>query len=155
MQVANKSLFERTLSVLPVVLSTLALTISFFSFNLTAVRNIRPVLTLAYRNDSGWYLRNIGNGPALNVIVAERPNEGEWVNPVRVPPLANGGEILLHWLGHTNIKWIGATYTDIDDRPYSSLTSEDLTSIRNDNAFPRWREQDIRKHWEILEVNPR
>ncbi|MBC8093046.1 MAG: hypothetical protein H7Y15_14125, partial [Pseudonocardia sp.] len=32
-----------------------------------------------------WSLRNIGNGPALNVIIAQHDRDG-WYNSVRVPP---------------------------------------------------------------------
>jgi hypothetical protein len=153
--VSTSTLLTRILSVLPLAISALALTVSFLSFKLTAVRSVKPVLTTAYRSDSGWSLKNVGNGPALNVIVAQKEIEGEWFNPVRVPALANNGEIRLHWLGHTNIKWIGAAYTDIDGRRYFSETSEDLTRVRTDNAFPQWREQDIGKHWQQVESTPR
>jgi hypothetical protein len=92
--------------------------LSFLSFQLTAVRSIKPVLTIVYQNDTGWSLTNVGYGPALNVIVAQRESEGEWSKPVRVPPLALGGNIRLEWLDHTNIKWLGSAYTDIDGRGY-------------------------------------
>jgi len=123
--------------------------VSFLSFQLTAVRNVKPALTIIYQNDTGWSLTNIGNGPALNVIVAQRETEGEWSNPVRVRPLALGAMIRLGWLDHTNIKWLGAAYTDIDGRRYSSTTTEDLTTVQTGNAFPHWREQDIRKQWQV------
>lgn len=91
MQDLNKSLPTRILSVLPLILSGLALVVSFMSFQLTAVRSVKPVLTIAYQSDAGWSLTNVGNGPALNVIVARRETEGKWFDPVRVPPLALAG----------------------------------------------------------------
>ena len=148
MQDVSRNLLTRILSVVPLIISGLSLGVSFLSFHLTAVRSIKPVLTIEYRNDTGWSLRNVGNGPALNVIVAQRHSEGEWFNPVRVSSLAHDSETRLHWLDHTNIKWIGATYTDIDGRQYSSMTSEDLTTVQTGNAFPHWREQDIQKPWQ-------
>jgi hypothetical protein len=66
-----------------------------------------------------------------------------------VPPLAQGGKIRLGWLNHTNVKWLGATYTDIDGRRYSSLTAEDLTTVRAGDAFPHWREEQILKQWQV------
>jgi hypothetical protein len=149
---SSKGLFTRIISALPLVFSALALILSFLSFQLTSVRSIKPVLTIAYQSDMGWSLTNVGYGPALNVIVAQRESEGDWSNPVRVPPLALGATIRLEWLHHTNIKWLGASYTDTDGRQYSSMTAEDLTTIRTGNSFPRWREQDILKQW-LVEGN--
>jgi hypothetical protein len=137
------------LSVLPLILSGLALVVSFLSFQLTAVRSVKPVLTIAYQSDAGWSLTNVGNGPALNVIVAQRRTEGEWFDPVPVPPLALGGKIRLGWLDHTSIKWLGAAYNDIDGRQYSSTTTEDLTTVQTGSPFPQWRDPDIRKQWQV------
>jgi hypothetical protein len=152
MPTSHKTISERTLSVLPIAFSGLALVLSFASFQMTAVRNVKPVLILSYQGDSGWHLKNVGNGPPLNVIVAETQKRGEWSVPVRVPPLAIGGDIGLRWLGHTNVKWLGASYADIDGRRYSSVTGEDLTTILQGNAFPRWKEQDIQKQWQVEET---
>jgi len=121
---------RRVWSAIPILLSMAALIISFRSYRVTAIRNVKPVLVIAYANESGWQLRNVGNGPALNVLVAQRHETGDWFEPVRVPPLASGDELHLTWLQHTNIRWIGVTYNDVDGRVYSSECSDDLTKIR-------------------------
>ena len=73
-----------------------------------------PVLVFQYDGRSGWLLRNVGNGPALNVVVAckhvEGPEKGRWFRPVRLPPLSRDGELLLTWLGHGGDFGLGATY---------------------------------------------
>ena len=148
MAIEKTPLQTRLLGLLPLVFSGLALLISFFSYQLTSVRNVKPVLTITYRGSSGWYLKNVGNGPALNVIVAEK-GEGDWFKPVRVQPLSNGEEHVLRWLGETNIEGLGATYFDIDGRQYTSLTEKDLTTIKSGNQLAKWREQDIEKEWEL------
>jgi hypothetical protein len=154
MENAVKRFASRLPGTLPLFFSASALLLSLLSFRLTDVRNVKPVLTLTYENDSGWTLNNIGNGPALNVIVAERPGGGSWQQPVRVAPMAAGGRIPLRWLKQTNVKSLGASYTDIDGRRYSSLTSEDLTDINSENIFPKWNPADVRKQWE-MEQQPR
>ena len=55
-------------SSLPLLLSSLALLVSFLGYRLTAVRNVKPAIIVSYSNESGWHLKNIGNGPALNVL---------------------------------------------------------------------------------------
>jgi hypothetical protein len=149
MPTSQKTISERALSALPITFSGLALVLSLLGFQMTAVRNVKPVLILSYQDDSGWHLRNVGNGPALNVIVAERQDRSAWSVPVRVQPLAIGGDIGLRWLAHTNVKWLGASYADIDGRQYSSVTGEDLTTIHKGNDFPRWNERNIQKQWQV------
>jgi hypothetical protein len=146
--IERTALQVRLLGLLPLAFSGLALVISFFSYQLTAVRNVKPVLTIAYRGSSGWYVKNIGNGPALNVVVAEK-GQGDWFKPVRIPALANSEEHALRWLGQTNIESIGATYFDIDGRQYTSLTEQDLTTIKTGNRMAKWQERDIEKEWEL------
>jgi hypothetical protein len=51
-------------------------------------------------------------------------------------------------MGHTNVRWIGATYTDIDGRAYSSECSDDLTRISDGSVLPHWSEQQIRRAWQ-------
>ena len=70
---------------------------------------------------------NIGGGPALNVLVAQKKMGGEWFNPVRVPPCQEDGEFILRWLDHVNTTGLGATYTDFEDRPYTSTCGDDLS----------------------------
>jgi hypothetical protein len=70
-----------------------------------------------YEGKTGWIIRNIGGGPAMNVIVAQKKPRGEWFNPVRQPPLAKDSEFLPVWLGHVNTTGLGATYSDYEDRP--------------------------------------
>jgi hypothetical protein len=113
---------------------------------------IRPTLMIVYRRE-GWYLQNTGRGPSLNTIVAQKvvkgPHRGTWVNPVRVPTLAVGQEVLLTWLGHENDTGLGATYEDEDGRIFTSLTGNDLTRTLRSRGIPIFEESVIRRHWEV------
>jgi hypothetical protein len=144
----RKRVAKWILSALPLVLSITALLISFLGYRLTAVRNVKPAIVVSYSTESGWHLKNVGNGPALNVLVAQRREAGAWFCPVRVPPLAQGDTFHLSWMGHTNVRWIGATYTDIDGRAYSSECADDLTRISPGSAFPTWPEEQIGRVWQ-------
>jgi hypothetical protein len=142
---------SRIVAAVPVVVSALALVVSFFGYRLTAVRGVKPVLVIVYR-ESGWQVKNIGNGPALDVIVAERPEGGTWAHPMRVPPLAKDAELDLV-LDDPNVKWIGARYSDIDGRVYSSECSEDLTRVVEGDRFPHWPDQQILRDWTEREAH--
>lgn len=144
----SKKLIAAVTGALPVILSIAALLISFRSYELNAVRSVKPVLIVTYRNDSGWSLRNVGNGPGLNVIVATR-RSGNWVSPVRVPPLAVGAEVVLLWLARADVDSIGARYFDIDGRQYTSVIDHDLTTILNGDHLAKWQESDVQMMWEL------
>jgi hypothetical protein len=90
---------------LSVTLAVAALALSLVSFVLTYRaghaedrRSRIPVLVFIYDDArGGWALRNVGNGPALNVLVAQKHVKGDrcgqWYRPVRVPPIARDQEV--------------------------------------------------------------
>jgi hypothetical protein len=137
-----------------VTLSATALVISIFTFALnyghmqrTAPLNRKPVLMFEYAGDRGWVLRNVGSGPALNIIVAQNRVRGEWFNPMRVPPLSKDGEVVLKWLGHVNTTGFGATYTDSENFAYTSMCGNDLSSVYEGMLFGPGEEAQIGWHW--------
>jgi hypothetical protein len=144
----------KVVEIVSVGIALVALIFSIVSFVLSyrlgrdsSVTNVRPVLVFEYSGDVGWILRNVGTGPALNVLVAQKRVGGDWFNPVRVPPLAAAASFVPTWLGHVNTTGLGATYTDVDGRKYSSITGNDLTEIYDREVFGPWEESEIRRHW--------
>jgi hypothetical protein len=136
------------------VLAAVAIVVSVTTFGLSfwfnwrgAVAGRRPVLVFDYDGSVGWAVRNIGNGPALNVIIAQKRVGGEWFNPVRVPPLAKDVTMVLPWLGHVNTTGLGATYTDYDERDYTSTCGHDLSHSTRGRGFGPWPEAQIGRHW--------
>jgi len=78
---------------------------------------MKPILVFVYDRNGQWLLQNLGNGPALNIVVAEKPNDNsQWINPMRIPPLAREGRVPLRV--NINASWLGATYTDIEGHDY-------------------------------------
>lgn len=137
-----------------IVLAAIAIVVSLCTFGLSfwftwrsSVTAKRPVLVFVYQGNTGWLLRNIGGGPALNVTVAQKVVGGEWFNPVRVPPLAKEAEMVLKWLGHVNTTGLGAIYTDYEDRPYTSTCGNDLSRTFRGRRFGPWPENRIGRHW--------
>jgi hypothetical protein len=136
------------------ILPAIAILVSIFTFGLSfwftwrsSIAAKRPVLVFVYEDSIGWLLRNIGGGPALNVIVAQKRIGGEWFNPVRVPPFAKDAEMSLRWLGHANTTGLGATYTDYEDRPYTSTCGDDLSRTFRGARFGPWPKEMVGRYW--------
>jgi hypothetical protein len=140
--------------VISISLSATALVVALTTFALNyrharraTVLGRKPVLVFLYDNDRGWILRNIGSGPALNIVVAQKRVGGEWFNPVRVPPLPKDGEFIPVWLHHVNTTGLGATYTDFENTPYTSTCGNDLSQVFDGIKFGPWRDTEIGRHW--------
>jgi hypothetical protein len=136
----------------------LALALASFAVNLwighrAAVRGRKPVLVFVDEPGRAWTLRNIGNGPAVNVIVAQR-QDGHWFNPVRVRPMSKDEVVELGWLGRVNDTGLGATYFDAEGRPYTSTLGAEVLRTYEGQHLPQWSEQTIRKYWNVSKYEP-
>jgi hypothetical protein len=136
------------------ILSAIAVVVSLVTFGLThfhdrrlTVLGRRPVLVFEYDGSRGWILRNVGLGPALNPIVAQKTVGGDWFNPVRIPPLAVGGEFIPLWLRHVNTTGLGVLYDDTDGLPYSATCGNDRSRVFAGHRFGPWKEDEIGRHW--------
>ena len=116
-----------------------------------AVRARKPVLVFVDDPERQcWVLQNVGNGPALNVLVAQRQS-GQWYNPVLVPPLAKDSVVPLTWLGRINTAGLGASYSDFEDRRYTSTLGGEHSRTYEGNRLPDWSdsENEIRRYWNV------
>jgi hypothetical protein len=137
------------------VISIVSIAIALFSFTLNyglarraAVRARKPVLVFVDAPEQGtWVLQNVGNGPALNVLVAQR-QDGKWFNPVIVPPLSADSSYPLKWLGRVNSTGLGATYSDFEDTAYTSTLGGERSRTHEGNRLPNWSDREVRRHWE-------
>jgi|SRR5712672_193882 len=144
----------RTKDIISAVLAATALVVSVLTFALNyrytrraTVLARKPVLVFEYDGYRGWLLRNVGAGPALNVIVAQKRVGGGWFNPVRVPPLSKDAVFVLTWLGHVNNTGLGSTYSDFEAATYTSTCGDDLSTVQEGAIFGPWNESQIGRHW--------
>jgi hypothetical protein len=105
-------------------------------------------LVFEYDGNIGWTIRNVGMGPALNVVVAQVKRDNDWSHPVRIPPLQKDGQMVLKWVFHVNSTGFGATYTDFENLPYSSTCRADLSKVFKGLRFGPFPESQIRRHWD-------
>jgi hypothetical protein len=145
------------LPLIAILVSITSFAVNYWHTRQTDITSRKPVLVFEYREDQGWVLRNVGMGPAMNILVAIAPGgpmrtcteekASGWVRPVRVPPLPSDGVFGLHWAAHIAKSSLGATYTDYDGRPYTSTCRNDLTQTCKGRQMPEWAEVDIQRHW--------
>jgi hypothetical protein len=74
---------ETLFSILSMALSLVAIGFGYYSFRRTYKTSIQPMLVFMNdgKDDSGksyWYVENVGNGPALNVLVTGGNTKLEW-----------------------------------------------------------------------------
>jgi hypothetical protein len=87
---------------------------------------VRPILIF---KDIGmkWACRNVGEGAALNVMIAYKTNLAhDWENPVKIYSLTSNEEFKIEWKKFHIAKWV-AVYYDIYGTVFSSTCEHDDT----------------------------
>jgi hypothetical protein len=149
---------QMIISAVALLVSGVTFALAFRAGRASDRRSRIPVLVFTENAERWWVLRNIGNGPALNVIVAVRWTNngvaGPWKDPVRVPPIGRDGELELNWLGHTDIPILGATYEDFlaadtnsGSRTYTVTCQHDINRIVPRRVLPRWTVEETVSYW--------
>jgi hypothetical protein len=149
MVIETKDLVTAVLSSTALLVSVVTFALNYRQSQRSALLARKPVLVFEYEGNIGWTLRNVGAGPALNVVVAQKRGGGEWFKPVRVPPLSKDGKFTLQWLNHVNDTGLGATYTDTEQMSYTSSCGNDLSKTFDGTLFGPWPEPEIERHWNV------
>jgi hypothetical protein len=143
--------WKQYVAIAALVVSIISFVLTYSLSKRTAVTGVRPVLVFEYTENAGWIIRNVGNGPALNIVVAMKGDNTDWVTPVRIPPLSKDGMFKLAWVGHSNVRTLGAYYSDIAQRRYSSTCTDDLSGTHEGNQLREWPDSEISRHWHYYE----
>lgn len=149
-------MWELVLSVSAFAVSASSLAFTYRAWQVSDRRARIPVLVFVMVPDRGWVLRNVGNGPALNITVARKSAAaGDWLEPTRVPPLGRDAEIALTWWRRpTELAVLGATYQDFagadtarPGRTYTAICHESLSSVRPGRQLPAWSVGSSEASW--------
>ncbi|MBV9416614.1 MAG: hypothetical protein JO363_16640 [Solirubrobacterales bacterium] len=146
-----------------VVVSFLTFVWTYWASQRSERRTRMPVLVL-FPDQSGWRLENIGNGPAINIVIAQgrgpatdgcidihgrvvgrdgcAPGES-WCNPIHLRPMATGGSQTVPWRFSTT--GVGVSYTDPLGSVYTLLTSRHGSRVIEKQAIPSWTEDEWRQ----------
>lgn len=146
-------------SIAAIVLSGVTFGLTYRASKVTERRSRIPVLVFVYNGSRGWLLRNVGNGPALNVEVAQKivfgEQAGSWIKPVRVPPVGRDEEVVLSWLEDDNLHGLGAVYEDFlsadegtPGRTYTVTCGNDRNTVVPGRHLPAWSGSEIVAQWQ-------
>jgi hypothetical protein len=112
------------------------------------VRSIRPVLFFLYERD-GWYLRNIGSGPALDVIVASADNDKRWQIPTLYHPISKDGNVKLKGLGVA--EYLAVKYTGINRHWYSTQCGYNINRFSNHRFLSIVKREPLKEFGVVLQ----
>jgi hypothetical protein len=122
---------------IPVVVSMIAV----FVAKRAVTRSLRPVLVFVCEiRDKVWCVQNVGTGPALDVLVAEKDrDEQPWARYKRVPPLPRDGKIRLG----SAPSFFAVTYHDAENNAYSTICSGYRNRLQRGHVFDEPDENQI------------
>jgi hypothetical protein len=149
-------MFSNTLACAAIIFSVVTFAWTRTSAQASDRRSRIPVLVFVYETDH-WLLRNVGNGPALNIVVAIKNGheDSQWQKPTRIPPIGRDDGFRLSWLGDSGPAKIAATYEDFlaadtpgKSRFYTVQIEYDINSINPGRSLPDWGASQSIAHWE-------
>jgi hypothetical protein len=123
-----------------------------------------PVLAFGrrYRNE-GFFVSNVGKGPAMNIVVAQgrahhrdsirlskRGGSEEWFSPIHLTPIPPGESVHVPWDAG---KDLGMYYTDIFAKRYSVKATSDGMRLFEGVRLPRWKMPDTKWFEDLEEVS--
>lgn len=146
-----------TLQVASATIAGIALVVSVIVFvdnrlrALEASRLARvPMLAFTWDDPrQSWILTNIGNGPALDVVILQRIG-GRWVHPLRMREMAvqDSNPVPIGWMRWDENPGLGARYRSITGEQYMTMTGDDWSQHSpgwGDMPAALWSE--IEPHW--------
>jgi hypothetical protein len=128
---------KELLAWIPVLVSVFAVLVA----KRAVTRSIRPVLVFVCEvRDEVWCVQNVGAGPALDVLVAEKDrDEQPWARFRRVPPLPKDGKIRLR----SAPSFLAVTYHDAENNAYSTICTGYRNRLQKGHVFDKPDENQI------------
>jgi len=122
---------------IPVLVSVFAILVA----KRAVTRSIRPVLVFVCEvRDEVWCVQNVGAGPALDIVVAEKDgDEQPWARFMRVPPLTRDGKIRLR----SAPRFLAVTYHDAENNAYSTICTGYRNRLQKGHVFGKPDEDQI------------
>lgn len=159
---------ELGVAIVAVVISAISFEVNLRAAKAAERHGRMPVLIPQPFREAGVYkirIRNIGNGPALNIVIAaatgelatkdiraislsRRRHASYWSEYAHLQPIAAGSERGYIWkYGQA----VGLSYTDALGKPYTLLTSAHGTKMIDGAAIPHPALNDLRYPEPVIE----
>jgi hypothetical protein len=128
---------KRASRMAPVLVSMIAIIVA----KRAVTRSVRPVLVFVCEvRDEVWCVQNVGTGPALDILVAEKDrDEQPWARFMRVPPLPRDGKIRLR----SAPRFLAVTHHDAENNAYSTICSGYRNRLQKGHVFDKPDEDQI------------
>jgi hypothetical protein len=122
---------------IPVLVSVIAILVA----KRAVTRSVRPVLVFVCEvRDEVWCVQNVGTGPALDILVAEKDrDEQPWAQFMRLPPLSRDGKIRLR----SAPRFLAVTYHDAENNAYSTICTGYRNRLQRGHVFDKPDENQI------------
>jgi len=115
------------ISIVALLLSLFSLATSYIIYNKQETNTAKPTLVFVYDiTTNQWYLRNIGNGPAVNIISFALLTKNEICHPISHPGIGREKEIKLFWLGNFVTPNWGVSYSDYLGNRFTSIIDDNM-----------------------------
>ena len=105
--------------------------------DLTDKSHLQPVIVFNRSGQRPWKLKNVGNGPALNVLVSGGTKEKVWneTNTILLSAVGSNEEVALEWLTKKDTGALCAIYKDVAEREYTSECVGNRNSVDDGNKY--------------------
>ena len=120
-----------------VIISIISLIVSIRYSKRNLETSISPTLVFV-RYDDDWKIENIGNGPALNVIIFAGSREN-WLDAKQYYPVPAGVRMDIPKMSIPRAR-LGASYEDTHGNKYSSICEHYHTNIFRNDHPEEWKE---------------
>ena len=110
----------------------------------------KPILVFSYETGAGWFLSNVGKGPALNVTVALKGHAGDWKHFVRLAALPEDSKFQLIWLGKLDVVKLGAVYEDSERAFYSTISKDDKNGFFRGAKINVAEGAEVMRYWNLM-----
>jgi hypothetical protein len=136
-----------TIAALPLVISIVAVLIAYYSYRGSVRSSMRPVLVFSRTPTSWWKVKNVGAGPAINIVIARIGIDEEIDSATACYPLAAGDEYDLPWIrGGPSL---ASTYTDVFGGRFTTSCDGNSNTLRSGHR-PKLRPTDQQWIHQIL-----
>jgi hypothetical protein len=110
----------------------------------------KPILVFSYETGAGWFLSNVGKGPALNITVALSGQSRTWKHFVRLTALPEGSKFQLIWLGKLEVERLGAVYEDSERTYYTTISKDDKNGFFRRAKIVVPGETKVARYWNLM-----
>lgn len=120
------------LSIVAFAISLIAVVLAYRAQSCS--NRLRPVLVFSRGSDTLWQIQNVGEGPSLQVIIADSDRHETWTCVANCSPVGAKCTLNLPWI--KNGYGLVAIYSDIDGNQFTSLYKDGVHSISRGNIYP-------------------